>query len=213
MHDAQKIPELYTKVSHQKLLKAPHPFLVATGGPLAGSCASSLVFSDGLRFQDWIFNKFNRPTNLISGKFDRHEFFLVVSFGRDAPCVCAQNLWVFFFNRSLVARLAYSGFHSLRIESFVFRSLARLLVLWFIIYVPIPTPYSRRICTFGILAVLIGSLSGSVIQRKNPNPGHLSLIAVLPRLRWLLCPVCQLCQMQIWSLWVIRRGLFVLPQV
>ncbi|KAL5650367.1 hypothetical protein ACJX0J_041176, partial [Zea mays] len=64
----------------------------------------------------------------------------------------------------------------------------------FIIYAPIPAPYSRRTYTFGILAALIGSLSGSVIQRKNPNPGNWFLIAVLPRLCLLLCLVNQLCQ-------------------
>ncbi|AQK59250.1 hypothetical protein ZEAMMB73_Zm00001d053314 [Zea mays] len=66
----------------------------------------------------------------------------------------------------------------------------------FIGYVPIPAPYSRPICTFGILAALIGSLSGSVIQWKNLNPGNWFLIAVLPRLRSLIWLVNQLCQMR-----------------
>jgi hypothetical protein len=51
-----------------------------------------LVFSDGLRFQDWIFNKFNRPINPIPGKFDRHEFFLVVSFGRCSMRLCLDSV-------------------------------------------------------------------------------------------------------------------------
>jgi hypothetical protein len=55
-------------------------------------CSSSLDFSDGLRFQDWISNKFNRPINLIPGKFDRHEFFLVVSFGRCSMRLCSESM-------------------------------------------------------------------------------------------------------------------------
>jgi hypothetical protein len=51
-----------------------------------------LVFFDGLRFQDWIFNKFNRPINPIPGKFDRHEFFLVVSFGRCSMRLCPESV-------------------------------------------------------------------------------------------------------------------------
>jgi hypothetical protein len=101
----------------------------------------------------------------------------------DAPCVCAQILWVFCFNRLLVARLIYSGFLSWQTGCFAFRSLTKLLVLQFIIYAPTLAQYSRRTCTCGILAALIGSLSGSVILRRNPIPGNWFLIAVLPRPR------------------------------
>jgi hypothetical protein len=61
-------------------------------GALAGSSASFLDFSDGLRFQDWIFSKFNRPINPIPDKFDRHEFFLVVSFGRCSMRLCPDSV-------------------------------------------------------------------------------------------------------------------------
>jgi hypothetical protein len=53
---------------------------------------SALDFSDGLRFQDWIFSKFNRPINLLPGNFDRHEFFLVISFGRCSLRLCSESV-------------------------------------------------------------------------------------------------------------------------
>jgi hypothetical protein len=53
---------------------------------------ATLDFSVGLRFQDWILRKFNRPVNLLSGKFDRHEFFLVVSFDMCSSCLCEESV-------------------------------------------------------------------------------------------------------------------------
>jgi hypothetical protein len=53
---------------------------------------SALDFSVGLRFQDWILCKFNRPINLLPGKFDRHKFFLVVSFGKCSWCLCEESV-------------------------------------------------------------------------------------------------------------------------
>jgi hypothetical protein len=62
------------------------------GGPSVGSGPSALDFSDDLRFQDWILRKFNCPINLLPGKFDRHEFFLVISFGRCSLRLCAESV-------------------------------------------------------------------------------------------------------------------------
>lgn len=47
-----------------------------------GTVGSALDFSEGLRFQECISNKFNRSINFLVGKFDLFEFFLVISFGR-----------------------------------------------------------------------------------------------------------------------------------
>jgi hypothetical protein len=49
-------------------------------------------FSVDLRFQNWILRKFNCPINLLSGKFDRHEFFLLVSFGRCSWRLCEESV-------------------------------------------------------------------------------------------------------------------------
>jgi hypothetical protein len=54
-----------------------------------GTGVSALDFFEGLRFQEWIFNKFNRPNNFLPGNFDISEFFLVISFGR---CTLRLNL-------------------------------------------------------------------------------------------------------------------------
>jgi hypothetical protein len=62
------------------------------GSPSVGSGSPALYFSIGLHFQDWIFRKFNRPINLLLGKFDRHEFFLVISFGRCSLRLCAESV-------------------------------------------------------------------------------------------------------------------------
>jgi hypothetical protein len=53
---------------------------------------SALDFSVDLRFQDWILRKFNRSINLLSGKFDRYKFFLVVSFGRCSWRLCEESV-------------------------------------------------------------------------------------------------------------------------
>jgi hypothetical protein len=70
---------------------ALRPFVCvgAMGGPLP---AASLDFSVGLRFQDWILHRFNRPVNLLPGTFNRHEFFLVVSFGRCCSRLCEESV-------------------------------------------------------------------------------------------------------------------------
>jgi hypothetical protein len=142
------------------------PQHVAMGGPQVGLSCSALDFSDSLRFQDWISSKFNRPINLLPGNFDRHEFFLVVSFGRCSLRLCLESM-DFFFNLSLVAMRIYSGSRNFRIRSSVFCFLARTLVSQFIGYSLTPAPCSKRIYTFGILADQTGSLNGSIIQRKN----------------------------------------------
>jgi hypothetical protein len=61
-------------------------------GPQVGLDCSALDFSNGLRFQDWISSKFNRLVNLLPGNFDRHEFFLVVSFGRCSLRLCSESV-------------------------------------------------------------------------------------------------------------------------
>jgi hypothetical protein len=52
----------------------------------------SLDFSVGLHFEDWIFRKFNCPINPLPGKFDRHAFLLVVSFGRCSSRLCEESV-------------------------------------------------------------------------------------------------------------------------
>jgi hypothetical protein len=61
------------------------------GGPSVGSGPSALDFFDDLRFQDWILHKFNCPINLLPGKFDRHQFFLIY-FGRCSLRLCAKSV-------------------------------------------------------------------------------------------------------------------------
>jgi hypothetical protein len=61
-------------------------------GPPVGSGSSALDFSGGLRFQEWIFSKLNCPINLLPCKFDRHEFFLVISFGRCSLRLSAETV-------------------------------------------------------------------------------------------------------------------------
>jgi hypothetical protein len=68
------------------------PPTLGHGGPPVGSGPPALDFSVGLRFQDWILRKFNRPINLLPGKFDRHEFFLVISFGRCSLRLCEESV-------------------------------------------------------------------------------------------------------------------------
>ena len=68
------------------------PQHVPMGDPQVGLGCSALDFSDGLRFQDWISSKFNHLINLLPGNFDRHELFLVVSFGRCSLRLCSESV-------------------------------------------------------------------------------------------------------------------------
>jgi hypothetical protein len=187
------------------------PQHVVMGGPQAGLGSSALDFSDGLCFQDWVFSKFNRPINLLPGNFDRHEFFLVVSFGRCSLRLCTET--VGFLLQSFIGDATdLFRVSPCRIGSFVSYFLARMSVSQFINFVLIPAPCSKRIRTYGILVVQIGSLNGSVSLMKNQNLGSWFLIAVLRRFRSLMSFVSQLCQVQTWFLWVVRIGPDVLPQ-
>jgi hypothetical protein len=80
--------------------------------------ADSLDFSVGLHFQDWIFRKFNRPINPLPGTFDRHEFMLVVSFGRCSSRLCEDS--VGFMLQSCIGGFA-KLFRTLQLSDRVFR--------------------------------------------------------------------------------------------
>jgi hypothetical protein len=78
----------------------------------------SLDFSVGLHFEDWIFRKFNRPINPLPGKFDRHEFLLVVSFGRCSSRLCEESVGLLL--QSLIGGSA-KLFRPLQLSDRVFR--------------------------------------------------------------------------------------------
>jgi hypothetical protein len=77
-----------------------------------------LDFSVGLHFEDWIFRKFNRPINPLPGKFDRHEFLLVVSFGRCSSRLCEESVGLLL--QSLIGGSA-KLFRPLQLSDRVFR--------------------------------------------------------------------------------------------
>jgi hypothetical protein len=113
-----------------------------------GSGSSALDFSDGLRFQEWIFDKFNCPINFLPGSSVRSEFFLVISFGRCSLRLNAES--VGFLLQSLIGgatdlfrvsrlldrvfRFSLScknvGFAVYRLRSYVCPSFKAYLHLW-----------------------------------------------------------------------------------
>jgi hypothetical protein len=153
---------------------------------------SALDFSVGLHFQDWILHKFNRPLNLLPGKFDRHEFFLVVSFGRCSLRLCEESVGLLL--QSFIGGSA-KLFRISPLSNRVFRFSLSCKDVGFAVY----RRHSFICSTFkaylhlGILVALIGSKNGSFTLKKNQDLGLWFPAAVICRLLLLILFESQLC--------------------
>jgi hypothetical protein len=127
---------------------------------------ATLDFTVGLRFHDWILRKFNRPVNLLPGKFDRHEFFLVVSFCRCSWRLCEESVGLllqpFIGGSAKLFRIL-----QLSDQVFAYRFPARKWASQFTDVIHLVVNLSKLISIFGILVALIGSKNGSFSRMKN----------------------------------------------
>jgi hypothetical protein len=165
-------------------------------GGLVGSGSSVLDFSDGLRFQEWIFNKFNCPINFLLGSSIRSEFFLVISFGRCSLRLNAES--VGFLLQSLIGGAA-DLFRVSCLSDRVFRFSLSCKNVGFAVY-----RLCSYVCTCGILVARTGSKNGSCFLKKNQSHGKWFLVIVISLFRLLTLFVSPLYQVQTLCLWDIR---------